>query len=179
MSRIVFYLALSAVCYFSGIEIAKAEGRCPPGQYPVGGQGVLGCAPIPGYGSDGAAQDDYQRPRGKWRATWGAIGWSPENGIAAVALDQYFSKRKAEAAALKLCAELGGIACEVTLAFYDQCAATARNDVVFTSGNAPRTEQAQDLAMSTCIKSSERNGVGGICEITWTGCAVRVYVPRL
>ena len=27
---------------------ALGEGRCPPGHYPIGGQGVLGCAPIPG-----------------------------------------------------------------------------------------------------------------------------------
>ncbi|TGS15267.1 DUF4189 domain-containing protein, partial [Mesorhizobium sp. M1C.F.Ca.ET.187.01.1.1] len=29
-------------------QTASAEGRCPPGQYPIGGQGVGGCAPIPG-----------------------------------------------------------------------------------------------------------------------------------
>ncbi|WP_440862118.1 hypothetical protein [Stenotrophomonas maltophilia] len=27
---------------------ANAEGRCPAGQYPIGDQGVGGCAPIPG-----------------------------------------------------------------------------------------------------------------------------------
>lgn len=35
---------------------AYAKGRCPPGQYPVGGQGVGGCAPIPGYGGNQTAQ---------------------------------------------------------------------------------------------------------------------------
>jgi hypothetical protein len=183
MTRMAFVLfALLAFC-FCGASAALAEGRCPPGYFPVGDiRTAYGCAPIPGYGSDGGAQVDgaeSQRPRGKWKTTWGAIAWSPENGIGAAALDQYFSKRKAEAGALKLCAELGGVACVVSLAFYDQCAATARNDVVIGFGHALRTEQAQDLAMSSCIKSSERNGVDGTCEITWTGCAVRVYVPRL
>lgn len=32
-----------------------AEGRCPPGQFPVGGQGMLGCAPIPGANGGTAA----------------------------------------------------------------------------------------------------------------------------
>lgn len=40
---VVFTLALAA---FSGH--AFAEGGCPAGQYPIGGQGVQGCAPIPG-----------------------------------------------------------------------------------------------------------------------------------
>lgn len=52
-----------------------AEGCCLPGQYPVGGQGMLGCAPIPGYASGAPTQDDYKRPRGKWKITWG--GASP------------------------------------------------------------------------------------------------------
>ena len=29
-------------------EGASAEGNCPPGFYPIGGQGVQGCAPISG-----------------------------------------------------------------------------------------------------------------------------------
>ena len=32
------------------IENVHAEGNCPSGYYPVGGQGVQGCAPIPGGG---------------------------------------------------------------------------------------------------------------------------------
>ena len=34
-------------------EGASAEGNCPPGFYPIGGQGVQGCAPIWGSGSNG------------------------------------------------------------------------------------------------------------------------------
>jgi hypothetical protein len=51
---------------------AFAEGRCPPGQFPVGGQGMLGCAPIPG-GSGAAAGPSAPRPTGKWETRWGAI----------------------------------------------------------------------------------------------------------
>jgi len=46
---------------------ARADGRCPPGQYPVGGQGVGGCAPIPGGSSQAT------RP-------WGAIAGAASTG---------------------------------------------------------------------------------------------------
>ena len=53
--------------------VAYAEGRCPPGQYPVGSaQGVLGCAPIPG-GADSSSSPSAPAPSGKWEKRWGAI----------------------------------------------------------------------------------------------------------
>lgn len=64
---LVLLLAFSASAY--------AEGRCPPGQYPIGGHGVGGCAPIPGAG-DGSLKTP--QPAGKWIKTWGAISVSPE-----------------------------------------------------------------------------------------------------
>lgn len=41
---------------------ALAEGNCPPGMYPIGGQGVQGCAPIPagGGGRGGGAEAERQ-----------------------------------------------------------------------------------------------------------------------
>lgn len=33
--------------------VTYGEGRCPPGQYPVGGQGAGGCAPIPASQGEG------------------------------------------------------------------------------------------------------------------------------
>lgn len=53
---------------------AFGEGACPPGQYPIGGQGVQGCAPIPQSGAGGGSGP---RPTGRWIKTWGAIGLSP------------------------------------------------------------------------------------------------------
>lgn len=44
--RVILGLLLAAVFQ----SAAFAEGGCPPGQYPIGGQGVQGCAPIPGAG---------------------------------------------------------------------------------------------------------------------------------
>jgi hypothetical protein len=43
--RVALLVLLSLAAFW-----ARAEGGCPPGQYPIGGQGDQGCAPIPGAG---------------------------------------------------------------------------------------------------------------------------------
>ena len=64
------YMLLGAVLLAQFVPVAAmAEGRCPPGQYPIGGQGVGGCAPIPGAGQSG----DGVAPTGRWETRWGAI----------------------------------------------------------------------------------------------------------
>lgn len=52
---------------------AFAEGNCPPGYCPIGGQGARGCAPIPGAasGSGTTAEIQLASPTGKWVRTWG------------------------------------------------------------------------------------------------------------
>lgn len=47
MSIRVMRLFLLPLLYIS-VSTAHAEGGCPPGMYPIGGQVVQGCAPIPG-----------------------------------------------------------------------------------------------------------------------------------
>lgn len=46
------------------IDSAVAEGRCPPAQYPIGDQGVGGCAPI-----SGAGQSAPEENPGHWVKT--------------------------------------------------------------------------------------------------------------
>lgn len=46
------FLAAVAAGGLLGVAPARAEGNCPPGYYPAGGIGFVGCAPIPGYGAD-------------------------------------------------------------------------------------------------------------------------------
>lgn len=62
MKAIGFLLGLS---FFLFGQTAFAEGNCPSGYYPIGGQGVSGCAPM-SSGSSGAPQ-----PSGQWDTRWG------------------------------------------------------------------------------------------------------------
>lgn len=54
-----FLLALFTLVVFGGwgfMENAAKEGNCPPGFFPIGGQGVQGCAPIPGANAGAAGR---------------------------------------------------------------------------------------------------------------------------
>lgn len=53
------------------IDSALAEGNCPPGFYPIGGQGVQGCAPIPGANAGATERAGASKPRMRYMDQWG------------------------------------------------------------------------------------------------------------
>lgn len=107
-------------------QSAKAEGRCPPGQYPIGGQGVLGCAPIPGGGSGEYAPEpvrNYKRV-----PQWIAYARSPDGLVLGWSVFQH-KQKGANKQALKACNARSGQKCEIVASFTGQCSyALRRND---------------------------------------------------
>lgn len=95
----------------------RAEGRCPPGQYPIGGAGVGGCAPIPGSGGG----PPVSRPAGKWHSKWGALA-SGTNGVGGSS-SRKGSKRQAKREAIAFCQRNGGDGCEVAYTYKNSCVA--------------------------------------------------------
>ena len=80
LRAIAFTLTLATL----SLAIAKpalAEGGCPPGSYPIGGQGVQGCAPIPGATNSGT--NKHPTPAGRWVKTWGALASAPNGASGA------------------------------------------------------------------------------------------------
>jgi len=157
--------------------MASAEGRCPPGQYPVGGQGVGGCAPIPSSGGS-----DSQGPvaTGKWETRWGAISEDPTS-LATGASVAMKSKRQAIAAATAECKRLGGRACKTRLTYFNQCAAIAdaTSDSLKSgagtsiAAHAETDEQAKDLALQQC-----RSAQGGQqCSVVYSACSLSEFKP--
>lgn len=59
---------VSCLLLLGGTDRAWAEGNCPPGYYPIRGQGARGCAPIPGGGAGSTASSEIRlaTPTGKW-----------------------------------------------------------------------------------------------------------------
>lgn len=109
--RCALIFGAAACMLFLGFPpVAGAEGRCPPGQYPIGGQGVGGCAPIPG-GDAGSGQTGPIQT-GRWNKTWGAIAMA-SNGDVGVSVGKV---RKADASneALANCSQHGASDCKVT-----------------------------------------------------------------
>lgn len=157
---------------------AYAEGRCPPGQYPIGGQGAGGCAPIPSGGSGGPA---LSIPTGKWETRWGAIASGMSQGpnptmATGVSVSQT-SKKLAQQIAVQECKKLGGVDCEVQIAYHNQCVAIAdplaeeRSKGRLTSSfmGAKTESEASRLALERCA------GHGARCEIVYSACSMSEF----
>lgn len=90
--------------------VVMGEGRCFPGQYPIGDQGVGGCALIPSATGQGAAQ-----PTGHWVTTWGAIAKDEkptrDTNLAIGVVESVATKEEASRIALSRCVQTGGNDC--------------------------------------------------------------------
>lgn len=154
-----------------GLAIAKpalAEGGCPAGSYPIGGQGVQGCAPIPGATNSGASTSSA--PVGRWVKTWGALASAP-NGASGASVGGR-SKRGAAAEAVRLC---GAAGCKVDFTYYNQCAAvyvpkTGRGGTSF--GSSVTIEKAEEIASNRCVTDG---GIG--CYKVYSACTEPEFIP--
>nr|WP_267473007.1 DUF4189 domain-containing protein [Stenotrophomonas rhizophila] len=167
-------LLLSALMLVS--TAAFAEGRCPPGSYPIGDSRAPGCAPIPTGGGSDAAQGPVAT--GKWETRWGAISEDAES-LATGASVSMKSKRQAVAAATAECKKLGGKSCKLRLAYYNQCAAIAdataeslaKGPGRSTIARAETVDQAKSIAMKECASA-----LGGqTCEVVYSACSMSEF----
>jgi len=165
--RIVRFATIPVFCFAA--FLAYAEGGCPAGMYPIGGQGVQGCAPIPGASGSTSQQLPAlpPRPTGQWHKTWGAmaIGRGGDTGVS----KGRDSKREAEEVALAQCATWGADDCKVMLAYENQCAAIATPKGSSTGSSfagGPTVESASETAMKSC-----REEGGMQCEIVYSDCS--------
>lgn len=168
---------LLAIMLLIVARFAYAEGgTCPPGYYPIGGQGASGCAPIPNYDQSNA----QAAPAGpRWKTTWGAVAMSTnsDSGDVGTSVGKY-SKREASREAIQKC-EAGGSKCKLSLAYHNQCVVIAWasengkpvGGAVQTQGG-PSIDVASKLALAACSKV--RNG--GECTIVYSECTEAVQL---
>ncbi|MFB5854793.1 DUF4189 domain-containing protein [Stenotrophomonas maltophilia] len=131
-----------------------AEGNCPSGFYPVGGQGVQGCAPIPGAGAGGQQQVGTQasHPTGRWHKTWALLRQADK---AILVCPSRSSAREAQKEALSQCATWGATNSQVKLAYHNQCVAIASPQASQTGAffaSAAEVGDAKENAMAGCGK---------------------------
>ncbi|MEN5002386.1 DUF4189 domain-containing protein [Stenotrophomonas indicatrix] len=134
---------LTLAVFFAGGSVAFAEGGCPAGQYPVGGQGVQGCAPIPSAGSGGGDL----RPNGRWTKTWGAISISPSTLDVGTSVGQK-SKAAAFAEAKARCSTYGAKDCGENFSYKNQCVAVAAPAGGRRGGCIIRPQRPKSLPLS-------------------------------
>jgi hypothetical protein len=164
-------------------NVALAEGGCPPGQYPIGGQGVGGCAPIPS-GQSGAGSSSSV-PTGKWETRWGALAKdaaTQTGGRLAIGVaEAKKSKKEARSLALSECQRMGGQECKIILEYYNQCAALAGPVI----GSAPLTNvttvayrsPSEDEAKEESVRLCESEGKGRSCTVIYSACSMSEFKP--
>ncbi|WP_082861756.1 DUF4189 domain-containing protein [Xanthomonas floridensis] len=145
-----------------------AEGQCPPGYYPIGGQGAAGCAPISGGGSS----PGLPQATGEWEKRWGAFAIDAAVGVLGASARNK-SKSDAKRAALQDCLGLGGKTCKVNFVYYNQCAAVARSldGGGSTIQGAKSVEEAKKLALEACESKSKIKS----CELVYTECSMSEF----
>ncbi|MES2670230.1 MAG: DUF4189 domain-containing protein [Pseudomonadota bacterium] len=156
-----FFTHLSLLFLFFVYADVRAEGRCPDGYFPIGGgnAGWEGCAPMgpeTGVGDAGATQP-------QWETRWGAVATT--DGAMGVSTAKN-SQDSAEQEAVSQCqAHSGGKACQVRIAYYNQCVAVAWGDGGSRMTRSPDLRDAEATALNNCKKSTTN------CDLYYSACS--------
>lgn len=171
-----FVLALFTLVVFGGwgfMESARAEGNCPPGFYPIGGQGVQGCAPIPGANGGATERGKNLQPRMRYMDRWGAIAFSDTTSDAGDVVGRD-SEVLAESEALRQCARNGARDCKMILKYRNQCAAWVmpsekRTGAAGGLGTGSSEALAVVAAQKNCADPSQKG-----CHVVYSACSLPV-----
>ncbi|QDH71350.1 DUF4189 domain-containing protein [Marilutibacter alkalisoli] len=107
-------------------------------------------------------------PTGWWETTWGAIAPSPVGGVLGTAVGAS-SKEEAERSALEDCKAKGGGACEVRLAYYNQCAVMILGDNIYRTASAGSIRDAEEYGIELCEKEDTS------CRVYYSACTEPVF----
>lgn len=163
-----FRLILSCAVLLITGDLNAEGGTCPQGYYPVNSPGVMGCAPIPDYGSQDSGDSPYE-PTPRWKTQWVSIAFGV-NGLGVA--PNMPSKRKAEKAALDKCREMGGMDCHINLTTYNQCVAVAGGGHTAPTAGAADLKTAESLVMEDCVKDPANKE----CKVYYSACSYPIRV---
>lgn len=165
------FLLLASLFAIPGSALAEG-GSCPAGYYPIGGQGAVGCAPIPNYQRSGE-QGSAVAPEAQWLKTWGAIAIDDTVDVGGIGtVTGLPDKQAADAAALSQCRSSGGTdGCRLHLSYHNQCAVIVSGINYLSTHRAETVDKASALAIQKC--SQQTSG----CKIYYSACSAPVRIP--
>lgn len=152
-------LLLLLICLLSIHPLVHAEGGCPPGMVPEGGQGAMSCRPMPGYGQGAPASG----PRVTYLSRWGAVAMDTYETANVGASHDKSSRAEAERIAMDNCLGLGSKKCQLISTYSNGCVALAESDTHFGIASEPTLSDAQRAAMRECN--------GASCKVVFTSCS--------
>ena len=138
--------------------LSHAEGGCPAGMVPEGGQGTSSCRPLPGGG-----QAQSGEPSIAWVSRWGAIAMDTQVSRLSGASHDKASRKEAEQTAMKNCLDQGAKQCEIISAYANGCVALAEGETRFGVAARNNVGDASSAAMTQCQD--------GTCRVIYTRCS--------
>lgn len=164
MFKCLATLVLLAISAFT-IPTVRAEGGCPPGQYPQQGQGWQTCVPIPGYNQG----QDQVTPPPLWQSRWQAISTDVDKAVLGKSIDAS-TQKDAEKLALNDCQTQGGSNCKIAISYGNGCVALAAGDVLVSTGSGGSKPEAEQRAVGKCSSGAKD------CRVYYSACSLPVRV---
>lgn len=110
-------------------------------------------------------------PPVRWATRWGAIAADDHSSVYGI-VKGLESKREAQQAAIDECEKRGGRACQVQLAYHNQCAAVIAGTTGSNVSHAETENEAKELGLIGC----ERVDGVGACRVYYSGCSLPVQI---
>ncbi|MCP3046280.1 DUF4189 domain-containing protein [Xanthomonas euvesicatoria pv. allii] len=161
-------IAIFSCLIFFAPGYAAAQG-CPVGQYQIGGQGAVACAPIP----QGASTQQDPRPSGKWLKTWGAIAGDGGNNLG-VSTGK-LKKEDAQQVALMKCKESSQNDCSILFSYKNQCTAVSQPKEPGKIITGISADASIEVASKNAVALCRKNNHGADCYIVYTACTEPVF----
>jgi len=162
MKRFLLLILLVSLAY-----VPTVHAQCATG-VDTGGQ----CVPPDALNPQGDTNPHARprQPRVVWADRWGAI--AIDQGTSSVGISEnQTSKIGASTEAIQRCASKSNSQhCEISLAYYNQCAALAWGTYSDATAGALHVNEAQKLALQTCAKQAPD------CKIVYSACSLPVRI---
>lgn len=133
---------------------------CPPGQYPVVGQGWNYCAPAP----NASLESQQVAPSPAWEARYQSVAADIPKGILGTSRDQT-SAIVAEQVALMDCKAKGGVSCEIQITNGNGCVAMVVGNTRLNLKSGGSTQEAEAKALRSCNDEDQN------CQVRYSACS--------
>lgn len=153
--------SIFAACLLLCALSAKAEGGCPPGQYPQQGQGWRTCVPMATQNGQGT-DDVFRGPRKE--ARWLVLAVDSDKAILGKGINGV-SESDATQTAMIDCKGQGGVSCHVIASVKNQCAAMIVGKRMLVTSDGPSQRQAESNGKKKCEDAPDTN-----CQVYFSAC---------
>ena len=157
---------LMLLIYLLGVAgtTLHAEGGCPSGMVPEGGQGTSSCRPLPGYDQSGNGGQPLGPRAVTYLERWGAVAMDTYETANVGAAHAKSSRAEAEKIAMKNCLDLGSKKCQLISTYSNGCVALAESGAWLGIASRATLSESESAALSQCKDAS--------CKVVFHDCSM-------